>query len=208
LVLGTVTEETSETCAACSIISQIKAVIAEAKDALIGTKVMQAFFANKNRGREDTYCINDRVMLATLHRHHEFKAGDKSRVAKIFPHWDGPFTVTRLFPEMLSYSLDLPNSPNIFPTYHASLLKRHNKNDALLFPSRELEQPGPVVTENGLEEYHIEKIIDKQRRGCGYQYLVQWSRYSEADDLWLPQRELEDCKALNRWKACRAEETW
>jgi hypothetical protein len=128
---------------------------------LIGIKVMQAFFANKNRGCEDAYRINDRVMLATLHHRREFKARDKSRVAKFFPCWDGPFTVTRSFPEMSSYSLDLPNSPNMFPTYHASLLKRHNKNDALLFPSRELERPGPVVTENGLEEYHIEKIIDE-----------------------------------------------
>jgi hypothetical protein len=172
LVPGTVTEETSETCAARSIISQIEADIAEAKDALIGTKVMQAFFANKNHGREEAYCVNDRVMLATLHCRCKFKAGDKSRVANFFPCWDSPFTVTRSFPETSGYSLDLPNSPNVFPTYHASLLKRHNRNDASLFPSHELERPGPVVTENGLEEYHIEKIIDKRRRGCGYQYLV------------------------------------
>jgi hypothetical protein len=139
LVLGTGTKETSETCAACSIISQIEADVAEAKDALIGAKVMQAFFTNKNHGCEDTYCINDRVMLATLHRHCEFKAGNKSRVAKFFPCWDGPFTVTKSFPETSSYGLALPNLPNVFPTYHASLLKRHNKNNASLFPSRELE---------------------------------------------------------------------
>jgi hypothetical protein len=139
LVPGTVTEETSETCAARSIISQIEADIAEAKDALIGTKVMQAFFTNKNRGCEEAYCVNDRVMLATLHHHREFKSADKSRVAKFFPRWDGPFTVTRSFPETSSYSLDLPNLPNMFPTYHASLLKRHNKNNASLFPSHELE---------------------------------------------------------------------
>jgi flavin-binding protein dodecin len=81
LVLGTVTKETSETCAAHSIISQIEADIAEAKDTLIGVKVMQAFFANKNRGCEDAYCVNDRVMLATSHCRREFKASNKSRVA-------------------------------------------------------------------------------------------------------------------------------
>jgi hypothetical protein len=62
------------------------------------------------------------------------------------------------------------------------------------------------MTEDGLEEYRIEKIVDEQKRGRGYQYLVRWSGYSENDDLWVPQRELEDCKALNRWKARRAEE--
>jgi hypothetical protein len=63
------------------------------------------------------------------------------------------------------------------------------------------------MTENGLEEYQIEKIVDEHRRGHGYQYLVRWSGYSEGDDTCLPQRELEDCEALDQWKACRAEET-
>jgi hypothetical protein len=121
---------------------------------------MQAFFANKTCGDEEVYLIRDRVMLATLH-HRNYKAGDQSRVAKFFPCWDGPFTVTKTFPETSSYTLHLPNSPNVFPTYHASLLKQFHKNDASLFPSHELARPGPVVTEDGLEEYHIEKIVDE-----------------------------------------------
>jgi hypothetical protein len=85
-------------------------------------------------GPEEHYLVGDRVMLATLHCRRDFKAGDQSRVAKFFPCWDGPFSVTKAFPETSSYTLHLPNSPNVFPTYHASLLKRFNKNDASLFP--------------------------------------------------------------------------
>jgi len=189
------------------MIAQIEADVDEAKDALLGAKIMQAFFANRARGDEDVYLVGDKVMLATLHRRREFKAGDNTRVAKFFPRWDGPFIVTRTFPETSSYTLALPNSPNAFPTFHASLLKRFNENDSILFPSRELERPEPVMTENGLEEYHIEKIVDERRRGRGWQYLVKWSGYSEGDNTWLPQRELEDCEALDRWMARRAEET-
>jgi hypothetical protein len=69
----------------------------------------------------------------------------------------------KTFPETLSYTLHLPNSPNVFPTFHASLLKWFNKNNASLFPSCKLEQPKPVLTKDGLEEYHIKKIIDEQK---------------------------------------------
>jgi hypothetical protein len=169
-----------------SIIFQIKGDVAEAKDALLGMKVLQAFYANKSQGPEDAYAVGDKVMLATLHRRREYKAGDKSHVAKFFPRWDGPFTVTEVFPDTSSYALRLPNSPDACPSFHASLLKRHIENDATLFPSREHERPGPVLTKNGMEEYHIEKIVDERNRGRGYQYLVRWAGYPESDDLWLP----------------------
>lgn len=139
LIPGTISDGTSEETAACNMITQIEADVCEAKDALLGAKIMQAFCANKACGPEDVYLVGDKVMLATLHRRREFKAGDKTRVAKFFPQWDGPFTVIKSFPETSSYTLNLPNSPNVFPTFHASLLKRFNENDATLFPSRELE---------------------------------------------------------------------
>jgi hypothetical protein len=90
------------------MIAQIEADVDEAKDALLGTKVMQAFFTNRARGDEDIYLVGDKVILATLHRRWEFKAGDNTRVAKFFPQWDGPFGVTRTFPETSSYMLALP----------------------------------------------------------------------------------------------------
>ncbi|KAF8219558.1 hypothetical protein L208DRAFT_1549299 [Tricholoma matsutake] len=37
----------------------------------------------------------------------------------------------------------------------------------------------------------------------GFQYLVRWSGYSESDDLWLPQRELENCEALTSGRLVR-----
>src|ERR1700683_3246879 len=76
------------------------------------------------------------VMLSILHRHNEYKKKGEKRVAKFFPHFDGPFKVTKTHPEASSYTLEMPNSPNSFSSYHTSELKPHFANDPTLFPSR------------------------------------------------------------------------
>jgi hypothetical protein len=63
---------------------------------------------------------------------------------------------------MSNYTLELPNSPNTFPMFHASKLKPFLLNDATLFPSQELTQPQSIVTTNGLEEYLVQEIIDSR----------------------------------------------
>src|SRR5882757_1210766 len=122
LIPGSVTDGTSEETAARKMIAQIEADVDEAKDALLGAKIMQAFFANRARGDEDVYLVGDKVMLATLHRRREFKAGDNTRVAKFFPRWDGPFIVTRSLAEPSSYSLGFSGSSRAFPDLHRSQL--------------------------------------------------------------------------------------
>jgi hypothetical protein len=56
-----------------------------------------------------------------------------------------------------------PNSPNMYPTYHASKLKPFLPNDTSLFPSCELSQPKPVLTPDSLEEYLVQEIIHSHR---------------------------------------------
>ncbi|KAH7919157.1 hypothetical protein BV22DRAFT_998106, partial [Leucogyrophana mollusca] len=58
------------------------------------------------------------------------------------------------------------------------------------FPPCEMSRPGPVVTPHGEQEWMVERIIDKWRRGRGHQYLVWWSGYGAEADEWLPQCEL------------------
>ncbi|KAJ8587268.1 hypothetical protein M405DRAFT_711380, partial [Rhizopogon salebrosus TDB-379] len=82
--------------------------------------------------------------------------------------------VLEAHPQFSTYTLDLPNSPNIFPTFHVSQLRPYHAGDATLFPSREHPRPGPVVTEDGQLENFIDRIIDERRVGCGKKYWVRW----------------------------------
>lgn len=61
---------------------------------------------------------------------------------------------------------------NVFLTFHASLLKPWKRNDPTLFPTREYAKPGSIVTEDGIEEWEVEAIIDRHKHERGWQYLV------------------------------------
>jgi hypothetical protein len=97
--------------------------IDEAKDNLTHAKIAMAHYTNSNRGPKDKYKISDWVMLSTLHQRQEYKRRGEKHVAKFFLCFDGPFKITDCHPEASTYALDLPNSPNLFPTYHISELK-------------------------------------------------------------------------------------
>jgi hypothetical protein len=55
------------------------------------------------------------------------------------------------------------------------------------------------VTDDGLEEFLVQEIIDARWQGRGWQYLVCWVGYSPEHDHWLASSTLDDCEALNVW---------
>lgn len=185
--------------AAAALIERLHLDVAEAQDNLLAAKISQAEFANRHRAAEDVFSIGEKVMLSTEHRRREYIQAKSGRVAKFMPRFDGPFLITKANPSKSSYTLELPNEPNRFPTFHASLLRRPTPNDNDLFPSRQLDRPGPVITDAGEQEWLIDRILDERIRGKGHQYLVRWHGWGAEEDRWLPGRELTDTEALDVW---------
>ena len=196
-----------DTAQAIQIIEQIETDVAEAKDNLLQAKVFQTHYANLNRSPEIPYNIGDKVMLSTLHRRQQYKKKGGKRAAKFFPHYDGPYDVVDSHAETSNYTLELPNAPNTFPTFHASELKPFIPNDPVLFPHMELLQPLPILMPDGLEEFHVQEILDSRRRGCGIQYLVRWIGYGPEHDHWLAGSTLNDCEVLDVWQDKEASDT-
>jgi hypothetical protein len=147
------------------LIDNLNIDIAEAKDNLLEAKIFQAHYTNQKRSPEIPFQIGDKVMLSTYTITRNSRGRARSGLLKT-----------------TNYTLDLPNSPNTYPTYHASELKPYLSNDADLFPSCELNQPQPILTPDGLEEYFVQEIIDSHRRGKGWQYLVRWTGYGPEHD--------------------------
>jgi hypothetical protein len=122
--------------AAHKIVSDIFSFEAEAKDALLASKVNQAHYTNLHRSAEDTFSTGDKVLLKMLHRMREYKDDDKKRILKFILHFDGPYEVTDAHAKTSAYTISMPNAPNIFPTFHSSVLRHFVPNDDTLFPSR------------------------------------------------------------------------
>jgi hypothetical protein len=179
------------------IIQRLSDDVAEARDNLLLTKITQAHHADTSHGRDPAYGVGDMVMLSTKHRRHEYKKKGEKRAAKFFPRWDGLYRITDTNSAVSSYTLDILS--NAYPVFHASELKAHHQNDAILFPNREFAQPGPILTANGLREHVVEEIVDSHRRGRGWQFLVRWLGYGREHDEWLAAAQVQDCEALNLW---------
>lgn len=185
---------------AISVLERLQTDILEAKDNLTCAKISQAHQANKTRNPDLHFAVGDMVLLTTVHRRKEYMQAKDGRVAKFMPRFDGPYKIIRAYPDTSSYTLELPASSKLFPTFHSSQLQPFIENDSNLFPSRSLAKPPLILTPDGQTEYFIDKILDERPRGRGRQYLVRWSGYGPESDLWLPGSELADTTALDDWE--------
>ena len=178
------------------VINNLQSDVADARDNLLLAKISQSHFANPKRGDEPTFQIGDKVMLNTLHRRKDYKNKEQHRAAKFMPRYDGPYEIVDVHHEASTVTLDMPNAPNIFPTFHVSNVKAWLPNDDQKYPSRTLAQPGPINV-NGTEEFLVDSIIDHKKIGRGHRYLVHFKGYGPENDRWIAGRELENNHALD-----------
>jgi hypothetical protein len=106
-----------------------------AHDAIIEARVRSTYQSNKHRGEEMPYEEGALVYLSTKNLNLP-----KGRARKLAPKFIGPFKILRSHPDTSNYTLalseDLVRRGN-HPTFHSSLLRAHEPNDELIFPSRE-----------------------------------------------------------------------
>ena len=179
------------------LLNRMKIMTHAAQDNLLSVKVSQAFQANKSCSSNFPFDIGDHVVLSMLHCCRDFRANDPNCVTKFMPQFDGLFRIKNTDKKHSTVTLDLPNLPNIFPIFHTSEVWPFVENDDLLFPSRSLVPPYPITVE-GQQEFFIDKIVDEKK--CGKTlYQVCWQGEGPEGDLWLPAKELSDCKALDIW---------
>lgn len=181
---------------AATLISKIETDVMEAQNNLLLAKTNQVHHANHSRGDEIPYHAGDKVFLSTFYRWRNYMQRGDNCVVKFMVRYNRPYTILEAWPSTSTYCLDLPETSNHHLIFHSSLLHLFVANDNILF-SQAHSHPGPVITEDGAQEWFVKWILDCQRRRRGYRYLVRWKGYSPEHDEWLPGTQVADLAALD-----------
>jgi Chromo (CHRromatin Organisation MOdifier) domain len=114
----------------------------------------------------------------------------------------GPFEIVEKV-SRVTYKLRIPGSSR-HPTFHVSLLE-------------EAPETAPLAKEaEGLleEEYEVEAIKDKRKRGRKIEYLVKWKDYPDDESSWEPrkhllhsQRKVQEFEAMQETPTIEAKKT-
>jgi len=115
--------------------------IMEAQDNLLKAKIVQSVQENKQHTLKFPFKIGDHVYLSMLHHQNKYKTKGEKHVAKSMPHYDGPYTIVNMEKDHSMVTLDLPNSPNIYPIFPTSEVLPLMESNTSLFPSCKFLEP-------------------------------------------------------------------
>jgi len=108
--------------------------------------------------------------------------------------WEGPFKIIEVLGPV-TYKLQLPIQWKVHNVIHGSRLTPYCETNV---HRRNFPEPPPDLI-NREEEYEVDSIKDRRKRGRNYQYLVVWKGYS--DETWEPESNLKNAtKVLKSYK--------
>ena len=153
----------------------------KARAALKSAQLRQARAYNAKR-KEVTLNIGDQVLL------HRAAIAQVPHLASSYrAPFVGPYDITHVDAGRDNYTLDLPPSFRIHPTFLVSALRRYTAPEE----DRTVSRPGPVDENN---EYEVEAVIGERKHLGQRQYLVRWLGYDASEATWEREANLVNAK--------------
>ncbi|QRW23856.1 Retrotransposable element Tf2 protein [Rhizoctonia solani] len=151
----------------------------EVKAALSISQERMKHFYDQCHKEEEEIQVGNKVWLS-----HQNRSTNRPSI-KLSHKKLGPYLVIEKIGSH-AYKLQLPHTMRIHPVFHINLLTKFHPDPH----GRNPPQPAPIITEEGEEEYKVEKILDSKWKGQGKTkklwYLVKWKGYDEGSNLWEP----------------------
>nr|AAS66950.1 polyprotein [Melampsora lini] len=167
-------------------IEQIKEVQRELKDAMaLAQQEMTKRHDLKSRPTP-TWKKGDKVWLNGRH------LSTTRPTAKFSHRWLGPFMIIDRVSKN-AYKLDLPKTMNrVHPVFHVNLLRKFESSKIQGQDKKAL----PPIIINEEEEFEVNEVLDKRRKGKSIEYLINWKGYGPEYDTWEPESGLQNAREI------------
>jgi len=170
---------------AIEFVERIKKVYEEAEAALKKTQKEIKRYADRNRKETEKWKKGDRVLLST--KDLVFK---ERLTRKLMEQYVGPYMIEKVVSSN-AVKLRLPSSMRIHPVINVSWIVRYKEQ-----VEGQKKKEGKPVEVEGVEEWKVEKILNKKKIKGVEKYLVQWKGFMAEGDIWERRENLKNMGEL------------
>ncbi len=198
---GTKPKAPFRTPASTTFVSEMQKIHEEAKQALEKAAAQMKAQYDKKKRPAIEYQVGDKVWLDTTNLNlprPKKKLNDKRT---------GPFLII-LKKGASAYTLKLPSTWHIHPTFNESLLTPYTPP---MFPNQEQPLPPPPDLIDGEEHYEIEKVLDSRERKVRGKagepwrwttdYFVKWKGYGPESNTWVRENDMDADELIDDYLA-------
>ena len=109
---------------------------------------------------------------------------------KLMERYVRPYTIKEVVSSNM-VKLRLPSSMRIYPVVNVSQIVRYKEQ-----MKEQKKEEGKLVEVEGVEEWEVEKILNKKKIRGVNKYLIRWKRFTAEEDTWKRRENLKNAKKL------------
>jgi len=162
-------------------VERMKKVHEEAEAALKKTQEEIERYTDRSRKETEKWEKGDRVLLST--KDLVFK---ERPARKLMEQYMGPYVIEEVV-SLNAVKLRLPSSMRIHPVINVSQIVWYKEQ----VKGQKKEEGKPIEVEK-IEEWEVEKILNKRKIRGVEKYLVQWKGFTAEGDTWGRKKDLKN----------------
>ena len=170
---------------ATEFVEKIKKVQEEAEAALKKTQEEMKRYANRGKKEMEKWKKGNRVLLST-----KDLVLKKRPSKKLMERYVGPYVIEEVVSSN-AVKLRLPSLMRIHPVVNVSWIVRYRKQ-----VKGQKKEEGKLVEVEGVEEWKVEKILNKKKMRGVEKYLIRWKGFTAEGDTWEKKENLKNTEEL------------